>query len=344
MAATRDMGRATAVVSAADVSHWDRETDVVVVGFGAAGSCAAIGARETGADVLVLERASGGGGTSANSTGEIYMGGGTPASEGLRVRGLTPRTCTSYLMAASCGPNPDEDEDSPDLLRIRAVDHFYWLEESGRSPSSAASMRDGSYIPTDDCLAWSGSELNRRFAAIAKPAPRDTPRSARDRGGRRADAIALRSHRAIGRRDRHGLPGRNARAGLRSSRARGGRANRRRRPHHPCAWRSRAVRGRLHQQRRHGRASRALAASLQDAARGRRRRRARHPQGPCRASGKGGSLSRQLGSQSRPRPAPHGGSVSENSGSVAEGEPVASIVDAAALEQPPVRSGLAIAA
>jgi len=31
---------------------------------------------------------------------------------------------------------------------------------------------DGSYIPTDDCLAWSGSELNRKFAAIAKPAPR----------------------------------------------------------------------------------------------------------------------------------------------------------------------------
>ena len=67
----RDMGRATVERDAATVSRWDQEADVVVVGFGAAGACAALGARERGADVLVLERASGGGGTSANSTGEI---------------------------------------------------------------------------------------------------------------------------------------------------------------------------------------------------------------------------------------------------------------------------------
>ena len=50
MAGSRDMGRATAVVSAADVSSWDREADVVVVGFGAAGACTAIEAREAGAE------------------------------------------------------------------------------------------------------------------------------------------------------------------------------------------------------------------------------------------------------------------------------------------------------
>lgn len=51
-----------ALVSAADVSTWDESADVLVVGFGAAGSSAAIEARYAGADVLVLERASGGGG------------------------------------------------------------------------------------------------------------------------------------------------------------------------------------------------------------------------------------------------------------------------------------------
>ena len=39
------------------VPAWDVETDVLVVGFGVAGACAAIEARATGADVLVLERA-----------------------------------------------------------------------------------------------------------------------------------------------------------------------------------------------------------------------------------------------------------------------------------------------
>jgi glycine/D-amino acid oxidase-like deaminating enzyme len=78
MSQGRKMGRAAAVRRVGEVPRWDRETDVVVVGFGAAGACAAIEARSSGAKVLVLERASGGGGTSALSTGQIYLGGGTP--------------------------------------------------------------------------------------------------------------------------------------------------------------------------------------------------------------------------------------------------------------------------
>jgi glycine/D-amino acid oxidase-like deaminating enzyme len=38
------------------VESWDVETDVVVVGFGAAGACAALEAAEAGADVVVLDR------------------------------------------------------------------------------------------------------------------------------------------------------------------------------------------------------------------------------------------------------------------------------------------------
>ena len=63
---------------ARDVKRWDREAEVVVVGYGAAGACAAIEAAEAGAKTLVLERGWRGGGTSAESTGQIYMGGGTP--------------------------------------------------------------------------------------------------------------------------------------------------------------------------------------------------------------------------------------------------------------------------
>ena len=60
------------------VPAWDVETDVLVVGFGVAGACTAIEARAAGADVLVLERASGAGGTSALAGGHFYLGGGSP--------------------------------------------------------------------------------------------------------------------------------------------------------------------------------------------------------------------------------------------------------------------------
>ena len=60
-----------------DVPRWDLQTDVVVVGFGASGACAAIEAADAGAKVTLLELAAGSGGASALSGGDIYMGGGT---------------------------------------------------------------------------------------------------------------------------------------------------------------------------------------------------------------------------------------------------------------------------
>ena len=56
---------------------WDLETDVIVVGFGAAGACAALEAAAAGARVLIIDRF-GGGGATALSGGVVYAGGGTP--------------------------------------------------------------------------------------------------------------------------------------------------------------------------------------------------------------------------------------------------------------------------
>ena len=68
---------------AGEVPAWDFETDVAVVGFGAAGACAAIEAADAGARVMLFERNSGSGGASGLSGGEIYIGGGggTEAAE-----------------------------------------------------------------------------------------------------------------------------------------------------------------------------------------------------------------------------------------------------------------------
>jgi 3-oxo-5alpha-steroid 4-dehydrogenase len=55
---------------------WDIQADVVVVGFGAAGACAAIEAARAGRSVVLLDRFCGGGAT-ALSGGVVYTGGGT---------------------------------------------------------------------------------------------------------------------------------------------------------------------------------------------------------------------------------------------------------------------------
>jgi 3-oxo-5alpha-steroid 4-dehydrogenase len=61
-------------------ANFAESADVVVIGFGAAGVCAAITAREQGAEVVALDRANGGGAT-AISGGIIYAGGGTTVQQ-----------------------------------------------------------------------------------------------------------------------------------------------------------------------------------------------------------------------------------------------------------------------
>src|SRR6185369_14570286 len=161
------MGRAAAVRPAREVARWDREADVVIVGFGAAGACAAIEATQAGAEVLLLERASGGGGTSALSTGQIYLGGGTAIQKACGFEDSPEEMC-KYLLA-SCGPG--EDAAKIRLYCAHSVAHFDWLVAQG-VPFKASYYGEGSYTPTDDCLSYSGSELAWPYREIARPAPR----------------------------------------------------------------------------------------------------------------------------------------------------------------------------
>ena len=77
-----------AVIAPEQVDFWEREVDVVVVGQGVAGTCAALEAHRSGSDVLVVERASGGGGASAMSSGIFYLGGGTAVQQAAAFQSL----------------------------------------------------------------------------------------------------------------------------------------------------------------------------------------------------------------------------------------------------------------
>lgn len=53
--------------------RWDKETDVLVVGYGGAGACAAITAHDAGAKVLIVEKMKEGGGNTAVSSGGFMI-------------------------------------------------------------------------------------------------------------------------------------------------------------------------------------------------------------------------------------------------------------------------------
>lgn len=140
---------------------------MVVVGLGCAGASAAIEAARAGADTLVLECAGGGGGTSANSGGLIYLGGGTPLQQALGFED-DPQSMFDYLMAA-CGPAPDEGLVRP--YCEGSVEHFHWLRDLGL-PFKDAFFPDSHEPPGDESLTYSGSEEAWPFCEIARPAPR----------------------------------------------------------------------------------------------------------------------------------------------------------------------------
>jgi succinate dehydrogenase/fumarate reductase flavoprotein subunit len=139
-----------------------------VVGLGAAGAAAALEASACGADTLVLERAGGGGGTSAMSGGVLYLGGGTGLQKACGFED-SAEEMYNYLMA-SVGPCPDEAKMR--LYCDGSVDHYDWLLAQGVPFKQTYYHGTSGEPPTDDGLVWSGSEKVHPFCEIAKPAPR----------------------------------------------------------------------------------------------------------------------------------------------------------------------------
>ena len=157
-----------APLDAAEVRSWDHEADVVVVGLGCSGAAATIEAAETGADVIALEVASLGGGTSAMSGGIIYLGGGTALQTACGFTD-TPEDMARFLTAA-CGP--DVDEAKVTAYCDGSVAHFDWFVDHG-VPFEARFHTEHDMEPADDSgLFFSGGEDSWPFTEIAPAVPR----------------------------------------------------------------------------------------------------------------------------------------------------------------------------
>ena len=152
----------------------DVTADVVVIGFGAAGACAAVEAAAGGASVVVLDRFTGGGAT-ALSGGVVYAGGGTRQQVEAGVAD-TPEAMFAYLRhevrhAVSEATLRRFCEDSAKMLA--------WLEDQG-VPFDASVCPFKTSYPTDDYYLYqSGSE-----DAWPDPAPRGHRAKAKGASGK----------------------------------------------------------------------------------------------------------------------------------------------------------------
>jgi len=154
------------IVDDADAVEWDRQADVVVVGFGGAGASAALQARETGAEVILLDRF-GGGGTTSYSGGVIYAG----ATRFQREAGFddTVESMLAYLRM-----------EVGDAVRPETLQRFCegsaadvdWLIGHGVRYASDAYLDKITYPPEGKFLYYSGNEKSPAFAEKAPPAPR----------------------------------------------------------------------------------------------------------------------------------------------------------------------------
>ncbi|RCW44561.1 3-oxo-5alpha-steroid 4-dehydrogenase [Halopolyspora algeriensis] len=141
--------------------------DVVIVGFGVAGACAAIEAARAGAEVVVVDRFRGGG-ASRLSGGVVYAGGGTPQQREAGVMDSV-EAMLSYLRM-EVGDAVSENtlrrfcEQSPGMIA--------WLQEQGVPFEGSLCPYKTSYPSNRHYLYYSGSESSGGFRDAAPPAPR----------------------------------------------------------------------------------------------------------------------------------------------------------------------------
>ncbi len=154
------------VLANAEDITWHDRAEVVVVGLGAAGASAAIEARDSGAEVLILDRFEGGGATRW-SGGIVYAGG------------------TRYQREAGKEDTADEmfkyllqevhEAARPETLRRFCEDsnaNVKWLEAQGIGFEGSLHAGKTTFPPEDKYLYYSGNEKVPNYAAVAKPAPR----------------------------------------------------------------------------------------------------------------------------------------------------------------------------
>lgn len=146
---------------------WADHADVIIIGLGGAGVCAALEALDAGASVIAIDRFDGGGATRL-SGGIVYAGGGTPYQREAGVND-NPENMFDYLKLevgdAVC-------ENSLRNFCETSVEQMEWLKANGVRFNSTLSPVKTSYPSNGHYLYYSGNEAQADYAEHAWPAQR----------------------------------------------------------------------------------------------------------------------------------------------------------------------------
>lgn len=156
-----------APVPAFEVEQWSDEVDVLVIGAGMGGTCAALEAARAGARALVLDKGGKGTCTSAMAGGHFYLGGGTAVQQATG-HPDTPAEMAKYLAAVS----PEADPEKIRLYCDDSPEHFDWLEGLGFEFERSYFPKKAVVQPQTEGLMYTGSEKAWPYCEQAAPAPR----------------------------------------------------------------------------------------------------------------------------------------------------------------------------
>lgn len=154
------------VLANAEDIAWNDRAEVVVVGLGAAGASAAIEARDSGAEVLIIDRFEGGGAT--RWSGGIVYAGGTRFQREAGKEDAAEEMFKYLSMEVREAARPEtlhrfcEDSNA----------NVAWLEAQGVGFEGSLHAGKTTFPPEDKYLYYSGNEKVPSYAAVAKPAPR----------------------------------------------------------------------------------------------------------------------------------------------------------------------------
>lgn len=152
-------------VETAEAVTWSDSADLVVVGFGGAGTACAIQGVELGADVIAVDRF-GGGGATAYSGGVTYAGN----TRHQRAAGCTDsaENMFNYLSGEKCAVSRDT------LMQFcqQSSSDLEWLEQQGVPFDGALFEGKTTYPPEGYYLYYTGNEKTPFHKKNSDPAPR----------------------------------------------------------------------------------------------------------------------------------------------------------------------------
>ena len=166
-----------------EIKQFVGEYDVAVCGYGGAGGCASLEASRNNAKVILFERASDGGGSTALSSCEMYLGGsgGTSLQNACGFEDSN-ENMIAYIEASLEGKG---DQKKIKLYCENAADHFEWVKSLGVNYKESAHLGRIVVPESNESLLFTGNERASPFSECAKPIPRGhVPSHEGDFGGK----------------------------------------------------------------------------------------------------------------------------------------------------------------